>query len=158
MLNPAYGEHWLTAYCFQSTNQQIIAAAVRMITQCQDQAPLPVAWQPTQAFGEHNGQGMPTAYHIAPAQSDWVIVYPNRYANLAFASSLSRQSRKLTVAYFPQRREAWERGHPAELPTMPDLELVDCRYFSQLILPPVADWSAWIHLWHPRWNAPSQGA
>ncbi|ABX05334.1 MAG TPA: hypothetical protein DEF47_21320 [Herpetosiphon sp.] len=158
MAIPADHELWLTAYCFQSNNHQIIAAAVRTITQCHDQAPTLAQWQATQPFAEQVVQGMPTSYHIAPAEQGWVLVYPNRYANLAFASSLSRQSRKLTIAYFPDRREAWERGHPADLPSLPDFGLLDCRYFSQLIQPPVADWSQWIHLWHPRWIAPSQGA
>ncbi len=158
MPNPAYSEQWLTAYCFQTDKQQIVAAAVRTITQCHDQSPTPVQWHATQPFSEQAAQGMPTSYHIAPAEHNWVIVYPNRYANLAFASSLSRQSRKLTVAYFPERREAWQRGHPATLPSLPELGLLDCRYFSRLIQPPIANWSQWIHLWHPRWNAPSQGA
>lgn len=142
-----------TAYCFQSSNQHIIAAAFRVITGCGDQSPIPIEWQPSTAAWQT--QAMPerlkmaTAYHIAPAHAGWIVVYPDVAGFVPFASALSRQSHKLTVSIIGERIEAWQGGHPVALPNeLPDI--LDVRYFCDRILPPVPNWGQWMHLWSKR--------
>jgi len=140
----------LTAYLFRSNNHHVIAAALRIVTGCVD-APADLAdWRPSDTpFGEDGGPGMATAFHIAPPQDGWVIVYPNVPLAVPFAAALSRQTRRFTVSVTGDRREAWERGHPALTPDDLPGDLLDARYFRDKIVPPVVHWQQWLHLARP---------
>lgn len=145
-----------TAYLFRSNNHHVITAAVRVLTGYADTPPMDIPWRPTQTpFHDRPLMGrlpLASAYHIAPPQAGWVIVYPNVPMAVPFAAALSRQSRKFTVSVVEARVEGWDRGHPALTP--PDLptNLLDARYFRDLITPPVLDWREWLHLWSPTWQ------
>lgn len=140
----------LTAYLFRSNNHHIIAAALRIITGCADAPAETDGWRPSGTpFDDRAVSGLATAFHIAPPEDGWVVAYPNVPLAAPFAAALSRQTRRLTVSVVGERREAWERGHPALTP--PDLPaaILDARYFRDKIIPPVVHWQQWLHLARP---------
>ncbi len=144
-----------TAYCIQGTTHHLVASALRMITNCVERPELMDVWHDATTWRNlpaHPHQPIATSYHCAPAHNGWVIVYPNVMHTVPFAAALSRQTRHITVGITNQRREAWDRGHPALLPIDTPSDLLDARYFCEYRLPPVLDWAHWIHLWHPRWT------
>ena len=95
-----------------------------------------------------------TSYHIAPPSDGWVVAYPNVAGYTPFAAALSRQARKLTVGLTGTYYEAWRGGHPVDPEATLPTDMLDHRYFQQLIVPPVANWTQWLHLWSPNWQAP----
>jgi hypothetical protein len=140
----------LTAYLFRSNNHHIIAAALRVVTGCADAAAGMDDWRPSDTpFDDRSGAGLATAFHIAPPEDGWVVAYPNIPLAAPFAAALSRQTRRFTVSIVGERREAWERGHPAVTPDDLPGDILDARYFRDKIVPPVVHWQQWLHLARP---------
>ncbi len=146
----------VTAYLFRSNNHHVITAAVRAVTACTDTPPVAVRWNPPETplldLAPSARPPLATAYHIAPPQNGWVVVYPNVLLYAPFAASLSRQTRKFTLSVVDQRIEAWDRGHPALTPDDLPQTLLDGRYFRDQVIPPVLDWNQWLHVWSSRYG------
>lgn len=147
-------EQIYTAYCIKDTTHHLVASALRMITGCVERPDLAHVWQAAPWRDDQfvDQRIIATSYHCAPVSHGWVIVYPNAPHAVPFAAALSRQTRRITIGLTNQRHEAWDRGHPLDLPSDAPTDVLDARYFRDYRLPPVADWSQWIHLWHPRWQ------